>query len=106
MQMAAQMRESSKRPQVEPSGSGPPPSSTGTTSGEASATPVGAAAAAIPLPYASDVFDIRHTLETVMTVQVAHDQLLVDMLDEFRALRVDLVHLRRLPSPPPFEDGL
>ena len=35
-QMAAQMRESSKRPHVEPSGTAPPPSSTGTTSGEAS----------------------------------------------------------------------
>ena len=40
-----------------------------------------------------------------MTVQAAHGQLLVDMLDELYALRADLAHLRRLPSPPPFDDG-
>ena len=40
-----------------------------------------------------------------MTVQAAHGQLLVDMLDEICALRVDLAHLRRSPSPPPFDDG-
>ena len=31
-------------------------------------------------------------LETVMTVQAAHGQLLVDMLVEFHALRADLEH--------------
>ena len=40
-----------------------------------------------------------------MTVQVVHGQILVDMLDELRALRVDLEYLRRLPPPPPFDDG-
>ena len=45
-------------------------------------------------------------LEIVITVQVAHGQILVDMLDELRALRADLEHLRRLPLPPPFDDGL
>ena len=40
-----------------------------------------------------------------MTIHVAHGQLLVDMLDELYALRANLVHLRRLPSPPPFDDG-
>ena len=44
-------------------------------------------------------------LKTVMTVQAAHDQLLVDMLDELRALRANLAHLRGSPSPPPFDDG-
>ena len=39
-----------------------------------------------------------------MTVQAAHGQLLVDMLDELRALRVDLELIRRSPPPPPFED--
>ena len=43
-------------------------------------------------------------LETVITVQAAHGQILVDMLDEFRALRADLEHLRRLPPPPPFDN--
>ena len=100
------MRPSSKCPRVEPSGTAPPPSSaTGTTSSEASADPVDAAAAAVPPPSTSDEFDIRRTLETVMTVQVAHGQILVDMLDELRTLRTDLAHLRRSPSPPPFDDG-
>ena len=65
------MRESSKRPRVEPSGIAPLPSSTGTTSGEAYVDPVGAVVAAVPLPSTSDDFDIRSTLETVMTVQAA-----------------------------------
>ena len=100
------MRESSKRPRVEPSNTAPPPpSSICTTSSEASTDPVGAAAAAIPLPSTSDDFDICRTLETVMTVQVAHGQLLVDMLDELRALQADLAHLRRSPSPTPFDDS-
>ena len=38
-----------------------------------------------------------------MTIQAAHGQLLVDMLDELRALQADLAHLSRLPSPPPFD---
>ena len=100
------MRSSSKRPKVEPSGTAPPPSSAiGITSSKASTDPIDAAAAAIPLPYASDVFDIRHTLETVMTVQATHGQLLVDLLDEIRALRADVEYLRCSPSPPPFADG-
>ena len=99
------MRESSKRPRVEPSNTAPPPSSTGTTSGEASANPVGGGAAAVPSPSTLDDFDIYRMLKTVMTVQVAHGQLLVDMFDELCALRADLAHLRRSPSPPPFDDG-
>ena len=104
-QRAAHLKESSKHPRVEPSGTAPPPSSIGTTFGEASADPVGGGGADVPPPSTLDDFDIRHTLETVMTVQAAHGQLLVDMLDELRALRTDLLHLRRSPSPPPFDDG-
>ena len=33
-----------------------------------------------------------------------YGQLLVDMLDELCALKADLEHFRRLPSPPPFGD--
>ena len=80
------MRESSKRPRVYPSGTTPPPSSTGTTSGEASADLVVAAAVAVPPPPTLDDFDIRRTLETVMTIQAAHGQILVDVLDELHAL--------------------
>ena len=100
------MRESSKRPRVEPSSTAPhSPSFTGTTSDEAFANPIGVAAAAVPPPSTLDDFDICCTLDTVMTVQAAHGQLLVDILDELRALRADSVHLRRSPLPPPFDDG-
>ena len=48
-------------------------------------------------PSTSDDSDIRCMLETIIIVQAAHGQLLVDMLDELRALREDLEHLRPLP---------
>ena len=99
------MRESSKSLRVEPSGTTPPPSSIGTTSGEASADPVGAAATVVPPPSTSGDFDIHRTLETIMTIQAAHGQILVDMLDELRALRANLVHLKCSPSPLTFDDG-
>ena len=67
-QRATQMRESSKRHRVEPSGTVPPPSSIGTTSSEASPDPIGGGAATIPPLSTSDDFDIRRTLETVMTI--------------------------------------
>ena len=100
------MRESSKCPRVEPSGNIPAlPSSIDTTFGKASANPVGAAVDAVLPPSISDDFDIHRTLETVMTVQVAHGQILVDMLDELCALQADLAHLRCSPSSPLFDDG-
>ena len=80
----------------------PPSSSTGLAR-EAVPDPVGAAAA-VPPPPAAD-FDVRRTLETVMTVQAAHGQILVDLLDEFRAFRADLARLHS-PSPPPFDGDL
>ena len=57
-----------------------------------------------PPPPTSDDLDIWRMLETVMTVQTTLGQILVDMLDELRALRADLEHLRRSPLPPPFDD--
>ena len=96
------MRASSKCPRVEFSGVAPPPPSfTGDTTTEEFVDP---AAAAVPPPYTSNDSDIRRMLEIIMTVQAAHGQLLVDMIDELRALRVDLEHLRRSPPPPPFDD--
>ena len=82
----------------------PPPSSTGDTMAEESVD--SAAAATVPPPSTLDDSDVQRMLETVMTVQAAHGQILVDMLDEFRVLRADLEHLRRSPPPPPFDDGL
>ena len=75
----------------------PPPSSTGTAAVE----PSGAAAdadAAVPLPTATDDSDIRRTLDHVLTVQAAQGQILVDVLDEIRALCAELAQFR----PPPF----
>ena len=97
------MRASSKRPRVKPSDVAPPPLSfTGNTMAEESIHP--AATVVLP-PSTLDDSDIRCVLETVMTVQAAHGQILVDMLDELRALRAELEHLRWLPLPPPFDDG-
>ena len=88
------MRASSKCPRVEPSGVAPPlPTSTGDTTTEASVDPT-AAATTFPPPSTSDDSDIRRMLETVMTIQAAHGQLLVDMLNKLHALRVDLEHIR------------
>ena len=103
-QRATQLRASSKFPKVESSDVAlPPPSSTGDTSVGASIDTT-AVAAAIPPPSTSNDSDIRRMLETVIIVQVAHGQLLVDMLDELHALRADLEHLSRSPLPPPFDD--
>ena len=78
----------------------PPPSFTGAaeTSGAAAATDV-------PPPTTSDDSDIRRTLDHVLTVQAAQGQVLVDILDEIRGLRVDLARFWSSSSPPPFDDG-
>ena len=97
-QRAAQLRVPPSRPRGALSSSvPPPPSSTGT----AAAEPSGAAAdadAAVPPPTAMDDSDIRRTLDHVLTIQAAQGQILVDVLDEIRALRAELAQFR----PPPF----
>jgi len=102
------MRTSSKRPRVKPFGVAPPPPSfTGDTMAEEFVDPATTAAVAdVPPPSTLDDSDIQRMLETVLSVQVAHGQILVDMFDELRALQVDLEHLRWSPLPPPFDDGL
>ena len=77
------MRASSKHPRVEPSGVAPPPPP---SIGDATAKEPIDPAADVPPPSTSDDSDIRRMLETVITVQAAHDQILVDMLNELRAL--------------------
>ena len=102
-QRAVQLRASSKRPRVEPSEvAPPPPSSTSDTTVEE--TIDHAVDADVPPPSTLDDLDIRRMLKTVMPIQAAHRQILVDMLDEFRALRANLEHLRRSPLLPPFDD--
>ena len=81
----------------------PPPSSTGADVAETSG---GAAADVdVPPPTTSDDSDIRHTLDHVLTIQVAQGKILVDVLDEIRGLRADLARFQRSSPPPPFDDG-
>ena len=65
-----------------------PPSSTGADAAETSGA--AAADADIPPPTTLDDSDIRRTLDHVLTVQPTHGQILVDVLDEIRALRAEL----------------
>ena len=44
----------------------------------------------VPPPTTSDDSDIWCTLDHVLTIQAAHEQILVDVLDEIRALRTEL----------------
>ena len=103
-QRATQMRASSKRPKVESSSSAPPPPpppSSGDPTTDAFVDPT---AAADPPPSTSDVASMCHTLDTIMIVQVAHGQLLVDVLTELQALRANLASIRQSLPPPPFDD--
>ena len=43
-------------------------------------------------------------LDTIMTIQAAHGQILLDVLTELQALRADLVGARRSSPPPPFDN--
>ena len=97
------MRASSKRPLLESSsGVAPPlpPSSSDPTVKKY----VDPTAAIDPSPSTSGDSSIRSMLDTVMTVQAAHGQLLVDVLTELQALHVDLASIQRSTPPPPFDD--
>ena len=86
------MRVAPSHPRGASSNGVPPlPSSTGTAAAETSGA---TADANVPPPTASDDSDIRHTLDHVLTIQAAQGQILVDVLDEIRALRVKLAQFR------------
>ena len=105
-QRAAHLRVGPTRPRGASSGVGPPPpSSTGADTAEAFGAAVADADADVPPPTTSDDSDIRHTLDHVLTVQVAHGKILVDVLDGIHGLRVELAQFRRSSPPPPFDDG-
>ena len=88
-QRAAHLRVDPTRPRGASSGVVPlPPSSTGADAAETSGAT--AVDADVPPLTTSDDSDIRRTLDHVLTVQAAHGQILVDVLDEVRALRVEL----------------
>ena len=101
-QRAAQMRASSKCPRVESfTGAAAQPPSLGDPTTEAYVDPI---AAVDPPPSSSCDSSIRSMLDTVMTVQAVHGQLLVDVLTELQALRADFASVRWSTPPPPFDD--
>ena len=83
------------------SGAPPPPSSSGDSVANAFIDPT---VAIDPPPSTLDVASIHRTLDTVMTVQVAYGQLLVDMFTKLQALRAKLASFRQSPPPPPFDN--
>ena len=66
---------------------------------------VAAANADVPPSTTSNDSDIRRTLDHVLTVQAAHGQILVDLLNEICGLRTELAQFRRSSPQPPFNDG-
>ena len=99
-QRAAQLKASSKHPRVKSStGASMPPSSDPTTEEYVDPT-----TAINPSPFSSNDASLHSMLDTVMTVQAAHGQILVDVLTELQALRADLASARRSSPPPPFDD--
>ena len=103
-QRAAHLRVGSTRPRGASSGVVPLlPSSTGADTVDVSG--VAATDANVPPSTTSNDSDIRRTLDHVLTVQAAHGQILMDMLDEIRAFRPTLAQFGRSSLPPPFDDG-
>ena len=102
-QRAAHLRADPSGPRgASSSGVPPPPSSIGVaaeTSGTAAAT------TDVPPPTTSDDSDIQRTLDHVLIVQAAQEQILVDVLDEIRGLQADLEWFRSSSSPPSFDNG-
>ena len=100
-QRAALMKASSKHPRVESSTGASRPPSSGDPIAEEYVDPT---ATVDPPPSSSSDSSIRSMLDTIMTIQAAHGQILLDVLTEVQALCVDLVGARRSSPPPPFDD--
>ena len=96
------MKASSKHLRVESSTGASRPPTFGDPTAEEFVDPI----ATVEPPASSSSDDsIQSMLDTVMTVQAAHGQLLLDVLTELQALRVDLTSARRSTlQPPPFDD--
>ena len=88
-QRATHLRVDPTRPRGASSGVVPPPPSS-TDADAAEASGAAAANANVPPPTTLDDSDIRRTLDHVLTVQAAHEQILLDVLHEIRALHVKL----------------
>ena len=72
--------------------------------------PRGASSGVVPLPPSSTSDDTVEAsgatmLDHVLTIQAAHGQILVDVLDEIHGLHADLAQFRQSSPPPPFDDG-
>ena len=100
-QRAAHLRVDPSHPRGASSGTIPPPPSS--TSADVTETSgVAAADADVPPSTTSNDSDIQHTFDHVLNVQAAYGQILVDVLDEIRALRIELTQFRWSSSPSPF----
>ena len=96
------MRATSKRPRVETStGATAQPPSSGNLFAEAYVDPT---TVVDPPPSSSGDLSIWSMLDIIMTIQAAYGQLLVDVLTELQALRVDLASVRQSSPPSPFDD--
>ena len=97
------MKASSKHPRVESStGYASRPPSFGDPTVEEYVEPT---AAVDPPPSSSSNSSLRSMLDTIITVQATHGQLLLDVLTELQALQADLAGARgSTPMAPPFDD--
>ena len=101
-QRATQMKASSKRHRVESStGDASRPPSSGDPSAKEFVNPT---TAVYPPPSSSSDSSIRSMLDTVMTIQAALGQILLDVLTELQALLADLAGAQQSSPPPPFDD--
>ena len=101
-QTATQMKASSKRHRVESStGDASRPPSSGDPSAKEFVNPT---TAVYPPPSSSSDSSIRSMLDTVMTIQAAHGQILLDVLTELQALLADLAGAQQSSPLPPFDD--
>ena len=100
------MKASSKCPRVESSsGVAPPPPPPPPSFGDPITEEyVDLTVVVDPPPFTSGDSSIQSLLDTVMTVQAAYGQLLVDVLTELQALCANLASIKQTPPPPPFDD--
>ena len=104
MQRAAHLRVDPSRPRGASSSVVPfHPSSTGADAAETFGGAV--VDADVPPSTTSDDSGIRRTLDHVLTIQATHGQILVNVLDEIRALRAELAQFQQFLPPRPFDDG-
>ena len=103
-QRVAQLKASSKHPRVESStsdASRPPPSSD--PSVEAYVDPT---AVVDPPPSTSSDSPLRAMLDYILTIQAAHGQILLDVLNKVAALQADFAHARGCtPRAPPSNES-